>query len=105
MTSAEIVIIITTTASGIVTIVNAISSGWGRKETKDRLTQIHSFTNGTLTDVRNQLHLALDKVSDSNSDLKDVKIQLAIALAKAQELELIIKQRESRVRSTDQKSG
>ncbi len=68
--AGELVIIITTTASAIVTIVNAIAAGWGRKEFKEavevnkqKLEEIHISTNGNLSKVQEQLDSALKMIS------------------------------------------
>jgi len=70
ISAGELVIIITTVASGIVNIVNAFAAGWGRKDFKEAVTinnkkldEIHLSTNGNLSKVQAQLDNALEMIS------------------------------------------
>jgi len=78
ITAGEIVIIITTTASAIVTVINSISAGWGRKEMRSKVEEItsktdinsnkldviHESANGNLGAVQSQLDEALTLIAD-----------------------------------------
>jgi len=85
MSPSEIIVIISSSTAGIVSIVNAIASGWGRGEIKDKLEttngkldDIHVLTNSNLTNVKSQLSVALG--------------QLSTALARIEKLETLLKE-------------
>jgi len=71
-----LVLIISTTVTGIVTIVNAVSSGWGRERVDKKLNVIHNQTNGSLTTLSEKLDAAIREIqylSDENRRLRDMK--------------------------------
>jgi hypothetical protein len=73
MTTIEVVTVIAAVAAAIVTIVNAVAAGWGRSaaskerqeigaRTDHKLDEIHTLTNSNLTNVKEQLATALDRI-------------------------------------------
>ena len=88
ITAPEVIIIITTSASAVVTIINSIASGWGRSElnkkaddanikqdvVSNKLDVIHQLTNSNLTSVQDQLRIALDRIErlEAKLDAKDI---------------------------------
>jgi hypothetical protein len=55
MTAPETIILITTTATGVVAIINAIANGFRQKEVTDKLDEIHHLTNSTLSKALNEI--------------------------------------------------
>lgn len=65
MTTPELVIIITTSATAIVSIVNSIASGWGRQEMREQVAESKQITKDAHEDIVN-------KVSETNSTVNKV---------------------------------
>lgn len=64
------VVIISAVAAALVSIVNAVSAGWGRQEARYsaaqatvKLDQIHELTNSNMTALKAQLQAALDRIN------------------------------------------
>jgi ribosomal protein L7/L12 len=85
MTTPDIVIVVTVTATAFVTVINAVAAGWGRQAAKDRgeraeqkLDVIHDLTNSNMTALKQQLAAT--------------GLQLAAALDRIDKLETLLTQ-------------
>ncbi len=85
MTSGEIIVVIAAVGTMLVSVVNAVSAGWGRQTTRDahrdlikrsqqsdrKLDEIHTLTNGNLSKVNKQLADALERIARLETLLQD----------------------------------
>lgn len=62
MTNPELLIVITTSATAIVSIVNAIAAGWGRKEVKKQAEEVKQVAETVHKDIVKQVTEAKDVV-------------------------------------------
>jgi hypothetical protein len=65
MTTPELVIIITTAATAVVSIVNSISAGWGRQEMRKQVAENKQITKDAHQDI-------VSKVTETNSTVNRV---------------------------------
>lgn len=84
------IILISSTAAAVVSIVNAVAAGWGRKATQDaradlveravntdtKLNQIHETTNGTLTKATDRLETANDRILELQRQIQSLQTML-----------------------------
>jgi hypothetical protein len=71
-----LILIISTTVTGLVTIINAVSSGWGRDRVDRKLNSIHEQTNGNLSTISDKLDIALERIkilNEENVRLRSIK--------------------------------
>ena len=103
MTTPEIVIIITTASTAIVTIVNSIAAGWGRKEVREKAEEAKQVTKEIHEDIVNKVAettKAVDKVADGGMTLLTEKID-SLGLRVGNIETWMIAERTARTRTTD----
>lgn len=64
MTGAETVIIITTLTTGVVSCINAVASGWGRKEVKNQAEVVKQVAKQTHEEIVNKVNETQDVIQN-----------------------------------------
>src|SRR5258708_14090175 len=107
MTTPEIVIIITTVTTGVVSIVNAISSGWGRKEVRKKAAEVKQVGKDVHEDIVNKVTDTVVAVSKAaNGDMAHLTNKIDSLTDRMSRMEAwIAVDRTARTRSTDQTSS
>lgn len=104
MTTPEIVIIITTSGAAIVTVINSIASGWGRKEIKQTAEIVKQTAKDTHEDIVNKVEETKAMVMETtNGNLSILTKKIDKLSDRVGNIELWMStERTARTRSTDQ---